>query len=68
MEPKEPPLDPPLRLYYTRNAHYTTNDASFLQVENNYDFWSAAPYVNPIVDLLQQLLSGLEKFRIIAIY
>ena len=36
--------------------NYTTNDASFLQVETNYDFWSAAQYVNPLVELLQQLL------------
>ena len=32
---------------YTRNNYYSTNDASFLQVETNYDFWSAAQCVNP---------------------
>ena len=50
-----------LRLYYTQNDHYTTNDASFLPVEKNYDFWSAALYVNPFVELLQQLHKWTKK-------
>ena len=44
-----------LRLAYTLNDHYPTNDASFLQGETNYDFWCAAQYVNPFIELLQQL-------------
>ena len=55
-------------------TNYTTNDASFVEVETNYDFWSASRYVNPFVELLQQLQvqyrvcmqSGLEKYRILA--
>ena len=34
-------------LHTKQNDHYTTKDASFVQVEVNYDFWSAAQYVNP---------------------
>ena len=33
-------------------TNYTTNDAFILQVETNYDFWSASQYVNPFVKLL----------------
>ena len=60
-----------------RNDHYTTNDASFLQVESNYDFWSAVQYVNPFIMILQQIqymeyaicmLIGLEKVHIQSIY
>ena len=54
-----------LRLYYTRNDHYTINDAPFLQVETNCDFWSVAQYVNPLVELLQQLHKWTKKISYI---
>ena len=62
-----------LQQHYTSNDHHTTNDASFLQVEMSDDFWSAAQYVNPFVELIQQLqcgirtLSGVENFLIVVI-
>ena len=45
----------------TTHETTTTNDASFLQVETNYDFWSAAQYVNPLIELLQQLHKWTRK-------
>ena len=44
-----------LRLYYTPNDHFTTNNASLVQVEINYDFLSATQYVNPFITFLQQI-------------
>ena len=68
----------PTTVVYTRNDHYITNNASFLQVETNYDFGSIAQCINLSVDLLQQLQCGVctegmhtkltEKFCILAIY
>ena len=48
-------------MYYTRNDHYTTSDASFLQIEMSYDFWSAAQHVNPHIKLLQQVHKWTRK-------